>query len=108
MDKGIDPAAINILDGSGLSYANRVTTQSLVTILQYAKLQNWYSSFYNALPGPLSIHMKDGYIGGVRSYSGYIKSRGRREYSFSFIVNNFTGSASTMREQMWKLLDLLK
>lgn len=107
-DKGIDPAAINILDGSGLSPANRVTTHSLVTILQYAKQQNWYNSFYNALPEMNGIHMKDGYIGGVRSYSGYIKSKSGAEYSFSFIVNNFSGSAGTMREKMWRLLDLLK
>ena len=52
--------------------------------------------------------MKDGYINGVRSYTGYIKSKDGTEYTFSFIVNNFDGNPGTVREKMWKLLDILK
>ena len=52
--------------------------------------------------------MKDGYINGVRSYTGYIVNAGGGEYVFSFIVNNFNGSAAFVREKMWKVLDLLK
>ncbi len=106
--KGIEPSALNIIDGSGLSPANRVTTHALVEVMQYAKKQNWFPSFYNALPGINGIKMKDGYINGVRSYTGYIKSKSGAEYCFSFIVNNFDGSAATVREKMWKLLDILK
>lgn len=107
-EKGIDPAALHIIDGSGLSPANRVTTNSLVSILQYARQQSWFPSFYAALPEMNGIKMKDGYIGGVRSYAGYVKSRTGAEYSFSFIVNNFEGSPGTVREKIWKLLDILK
>ncbi len=106
--KGISPAALNIFDGSGLSPANRVTTNALVTVMQYAKKQNWFASFYNALPDMNGIKMKDGYISGVRSYTGYIKSKNGAEYTFSFIVNNFSGSAGAVREKMWKVLDVLK
>ena len=106
--KGIEPSALNIIDGSGLSPANRVTTNALVTVMQYAKKQNWFASFYNALPEINNIKMKDGYINGVRSYTGYIKSKTGTEYTFSFIVNNFSGSAGAVREKMWKVLDLLK
>lgn len=107
-DRGIDEAALRIFDGSGLSPANRVTTASLVTALQYAKKRNWFPSFYNALPEINNIKMKDGYINGVRSYTGYIVSAKGAEYTFSFIVNNFNGSAALAREKMWKVLDLLK
>lgn len=106
--KGIDASALNIKDGSGLSPANRVTTRALVDILLYAKKQPWYMAFYQALPEMNGIKMKDGYIGGVRSYTGYIKSRSGAEYCFSFIVNNFDGSPGTVREKIWKLLDILK
>lgn len=106
--KGIEPSALNIIDGSGLSPANRVTTNALVTVMQYAKKQNWYNSFYNALPEMNGIKMKDGYISGVRSYTGYVKSKTGTEYTFSFIVNNFSGSAGSVREKMWKVLDILK
>lgn len=106
--RGIDKSSLKIIDGSGLSPANRVTAQALVTVMQYAKSQPWYQSFYFALPEMNGIKMKDGYIGGVRSYTGYAKSSSGKEYIFSFIVNNFDGSAGTVREKMWKVLDLLK
>jgi len=105
---GIEKSALNIKDGSGLSPANRVTTDALVTIMQYAKKQNWFPAFYNALPEQNGIKMKSGYIGGVRSYTGYIKSKAGNEYTFSFIINNFDGSPGAVREKMWKLLDLMK
>jgi serine-type D-Ala-D-Ala carboxypeptidase/endopeptidase (penicillin-binding protein 4) len=105
---GIEKSALHILDGSGLSPANRVTTNALVTVMQYAKKQNWFSSFYNALPLQNEIKMKSGYIGGARSYTGYIKSKSGTEYTFSFIINNYDGNPGTVREKMWKLLDILK
>lgn len=106
--RGIEKSALKIIDGSGLSPANRITTNALVTAMQYASKQSWYLSFYNALPEMNGIKMKDGYIGGVRSYTGYVKSKSGVEYTFSFIVNNFDGSAGSVREKMWKVLDLLK
>lgn len=106
--RGVSKSALNIIDGSGLSPANRITTGALVTILQYAQKQNWYPSFYNALPVMNEIKMKDGYINGVRSYAGYVKSKTGVSYTFSFIVNNFDGSPATVREKIWKVLDVLK
>ncbi|MEO8108485.1 MAG: D-alanyl-D-alanine carboxypeptidase/D-alanyl-D-alanine-endopeptidase [Ginsengibacter sp.] len=107
-DKSIEPSALNIIDGSGLSPANRVTPASLVIVLQYAKKQKWFSSFYNALPEINGIKMKSGSISGVVSYTGYIKSKKGDEYTFSFIINNYDGSGSEVRKKMWKLLDVLK
>ncbi len=106
--KGIDNSELKIKDGSGLSPANRVTPHALVSIMQYAAKQSWFSSFYNSLPLQNNIKMKSGYIGGVRSYTGYIKSKTGEEYTFAFIINNFDGSPGSVREKMWKLLDLLK
>ena len=106
--RGIEPSAINIKDGCGLSPANRITTKSLVAVLQYAKQQNWFTSFYNALPEINGIKMKDGYIADVRSYAGYIKGKNGNGYTFSFIVNNFDGSASSARVKMWQVLDIIK
>lgn len=104
----IERSALHIIDGSGLSPANRITTDALVTVMQYAKKQSWYPSFYNALPEQNGIKMKSGYIGGVRSYTGYIKSKSGAEYTFAFIINNYDGSPGAVREKMWKLLDILK
>jgi D-alanyl-D-alanine carboxypeptidase/D-alanyl-D-alanine-endopeptidase (penicillin-binding protein 4) len=106
--RGIEKYALRIIDGSGLSPANRVTTHALVTVMLYAKKQSWFSSFYAALPEMNGIKMKDGYISGVRSYTGYIRSKQGQEYTFAFIVNNFDGDASTAREKMWSILNILK
>ncbi len=105
---GIASSSLKIIDGSGLSPANRVTTAALVSIMQYAHKQPWFSSFYYDLPEINGIKMKDGYINGVRSYTGYIKNKQGTGYTFSFIINNFDGSAATVREKMWKVLDVLK
>ncbi len=107
-EKGIEPSALNIIDGSGLSPGNRVTTASLVSVLEYAKKQKWFSSFYNALPEINGIKMKSGSIGGVVSYTGFIKSKSGNAYTFAFIINNYDGDANTIRKKMWRLLDLLK
>lgn len=96
---GIEKSALNMKDGSGLSPANRVTTKALVTVMQYAKKQNWFSSFYHALPLQNGIKMKSGYIDGVRSYTGYIQSKAGNAYTFCFIINNYNGSATAVREK---------
>ncbi|MEO6548600.1 MAG: D-alanyl-D-alanine carboxypeptidase/D-alanyl-D-alanine-endopeptidase, partial [Ferruginibacter sp.] len=107
-ERGIEISALKMIDGSGLSPGNRITTNALVTVMQYAKGRNWFSSFYNALPEANGIKMKDGYINGVRSYTGYISGRNGADYTFAFVVNNFDGSATGVREKMWKVLDVLK
>ena len=106
--KGIDKSAIAITDGSGLSPQNRVTADALVKILQYAQYRPWFTSFYNGLPVHNGMKMKSGSIGGVRSFAGYHRSTNGQEYTFSIIINNFDGSASTIADKLYKLLDLLK
>jgi D-alanyl-D-alanine carboxypeptidase/D-alanyl-D-alanine-endopeptidase (penicillin-binding protein 4) len=105
---GIERSALHMIDGSGLSPANRVTTNALVTVMQFAQKQSWYASFYDALPEQNGIKMKSGYIGGVRSYTGYLKSKSGKEYTFAFIINNYDGNPGAVREKMWRLLDILK
>jgi serine-type D-Ala-D-Ala carboxypeptidase/endopeptidase (penicillin-binding protein 4) len=106
--RGIDRGSLKLQDGSGLSPANRITAEALVKVLRFAKDAKWFPSFYNALPEMNGIKMKDGYISGVRSYTGYVKSRNGVEYTFAFLVNNFDGNPGTVREKMWRVLDILK
>lgn len=106
-NKGIEPYAINIVDGSGLSPSNRVTTKALVTVMEYARNQNWFPSFYKALPTISGIKMKSGSINGVISYTGYIKGKNNNEYTFSFVINNYNGSGNSVRHKMWQLLGML-
>ncbi|MEO6188680.1 MAG: D-alanyl-D-alanine carboxypeptidase, partial [Ginsengibacter sp.] len=107
-EKGIETSALNIFDGSGLSPANRATPSALVTVLEYAKKQSWFAAFYDGLPLINGIKMKSGSIGGVVSYTGFIRSKTGAEYTFAFIVNNYDGSSNEVRRNMWRLLDVLK
>lgn len=106
--RGIEPSAINIVDGSGLSPQNRITTKSLVKVLEYAKTRYWFQSFYESLPEYNGMKIKSGSIGGVRSFAGYHKSTGGKEYIFAIIVNNYDGSSADIVKKMYRVLDVLK
>lgn len=106
--KGIPETELNMVDGSGLSPLNRVTTHAQVSVLQHAKKQAWFPGFYASLPEYNSMKMKSGSIRGVRGFCGYHKAKDGNEYIFSFIVNNYNGPSSTLVQKMYKVLDVLK
>ncbi len=106
--KGVNKNDLRMLDGSGLSTGTRITTKTLTTIMQYAKKQSWFPSFYEGLPLMNDIKMKSGYINGVRGYTGYVTSKSGRNYTFAFIINNFNGSSVAVRDKMYTLLNQLK
>ncbi|MDX5420405.1 MAG: D-alanyl-D-alanine carboxypeptidase/D-alanyl-D-alanine-endopeptidase [Hymenobacteraceae bacterium] len=106
--QGIAETELAMVDGSGLSPLNRVTTHAQVRLLQYARQQNWYSGFYASLPVYNGMKMKSGTIHGVKGYAGYHKARDGREYVFAFVVNNYNGSSSALVKKMYSVLDELK
>lgn len=107
-ERGLDEEELNIVDGSGLSPLDRVTTHAQVTILQYAKNKPWYPAFYDALPEYNGMKMKSGTISGVKGFCGYQVSKDGVEYVFSFLVNNYSGGASSVVSKMYGVLDCLK
>ncbi len=105
---GIKSSELNSMDGSGLSPQNRVTTSAMNKIMQYAQKQNWYPAFYESLPTYNNMKMKSGTIGGVLGYTGVHTNKTGQSFTYTLLVNNYSGSASSMRQQMFKLLDVLK
>jgi len=106
--KDVPATELNMVDGSGLSPLNRVTTHAQVSILQYAKKQDWFKGFYHSLPEFNNMKMKSGTIRDVKGYCGYHRSKNGTEYIFSFLVNNYNGSSSGVVEKMYKVLNELK
>ena len=106
--QGLEKSAINIIDGSGLSPQNRVTTHALVKVLLYAKNRPWYSSFYESIPVFNGMKIKSGSITGARSFAGYHTSSSGNQYVFAIIVNNYDGSSGAIVQKMYKVLDVLK
>ncbi len=108
-------------DGSGLSRFNAVSSKQLVTILLYMKKESkYFDTFYNSLPvaaksGSLSnmfagtyaennLRAKSGYMSGVRSYAGYVKSKSNRNIAFAIIINNYVSSPYLVKSRIEQLL----
>ncbi len=104
---GLNPDNIVMADGSGLSHLNMVTPRQVVELLKYMySNKKVYYDFYNSLPiagvdGTLGKRMKNtsaenvvraktGYIGFVRSLSGYAVTGDKEPIAFSMIANNFS------------------
>lgn len=105
---GIDSNAIAILDGSGLSPENKITTAVMAKILKSAKAEDWFPDFYASLPEYNDMKMKSGSIRNVLAYAGYEKSVSGTPLVFSFITNNYSGSTSSIKQKMFRVLDTLK
>lgn len=107
-ERGVEPSAIHIIDGSGLSPQNRVTADALVKVLQYARSRPWFNYYYDALPVYNQMKLKSGTIGGAKSFAGYHTSKNGVTYTIAVLVNNFDGSSAEMVKKMFLLLDELK
>lgn len=107
-EKNLDPDELKIVDGSGLSPLNRVSTHAQVEILKYARSREWFPGFYNSLPEYNGMMMKSGTIRGAKGFAGYHKAKNGKEYIFSFLVNNYNGSPSTLVNKMYRVLNNLK
>ncbi|MBA2707339.1 MAG: D-alanyl-D-alanine carboxypeptidase/D-alanyl-D-alanine-endopeptidase, partial [Gemmatimonadaceae bacterium] len=110
---GIDTTYFVIVDGSGLSRDNRVTVRLicdlLVTMTRHPHADAFNASLSIAgkdgtlrnrlkdLPGE-SFRGKTGYIGGVRSLSGFVKTRRGEWLAVSVIYNGFKGSVKPFEE----------
>lgn len=105
---GLDPLELNMVDGSGLSPLNRVTTHAQVKILRHAQKQSWFKAFYNSLPEYNGMKMKSGTIRNVKGFCGYHTAANGATYIFSFLVNNYNGSPSGLVRKMYSVLDILK
>jgi D-alanyl-D-alanine carboxypeptidase/D-alanyl-D-alanine-endopeptidase (penicillin-binding protein 4) len=106
--KGIDKTELNIIDGSGLSPQNRVTTNALVKVLQYAKQQPWFSSYYNSFPEYNGMKLKSGTIGGVKGFCGYHTAKDGNKYIVAFLINGFNGPSPSVVSKMYEVLNVLK
>jgi D-alanyl-D-alanine carboxypeptidase/D-alanyl-D-alanine-endopeptidase (penicillin-binding protein 4) len=104
---GIDVARLSIVDGSGLSYQNRVTPRTLVSALRVAKDSFGFGpEFVAALPiaaadGTLEkragdaadrVRAKTGLLTRITSLSGYAMSADGQPLVFSVLDNGFSGS----------------
>jgi len=103
---GVDTVRLRYIDGSGLSRLNLVTPSDLVAILEGIAKEPYFLPFYESLPiagvdGTIrnrmkgtkaegNVHAKTGFIGYVRSLSGYVTSADGEMFVFSMVANHYT------------------
>ncbi|NUO38180.1 MAG: D-alanyl-D-alanine carboxypeptidase/D-alanyl-D-alanine-endopeptidase [Gemmatimonadaceae bacterium] len=100
---GVDPATINVSDGSGLSTLDSLTPRNMVHLLSYAHRGPWSSAFHGSLPvagesellrrrmrstpAQGNLHAKTGTTDTVIGLGGYVTAKDGEIMAFSFIYN---------------------
>ena len=120
---GMDPEAVLVKDGSGLSRQNQVSPEWMVSYLQALQESPAFEAFLSSLPTPGEgtltgmlgnvqnrdrIRMKSGSMEGVLCYSGYILDEaGKPSVTFSILTNNALSTQAQVRTVLSRLIALL-
>lgn len=104
----ISASELDVVDGSGLSPQNNITTKAMNQIMQYAIKRPWFGEFNKSLPTYNQMTMKSGTINGTLGYTGYHTAKDGKKYTFSLLVYNYSSGSSDMRQRMFTLLNSLK
>ena len=121
--KGLELKKFVMIDGSGLSKENRVSTRQLAEITRCYLTDSLFSVFYHTLPiagvsGTIStifkgtfaennLRAKSGYMKGIRAYTGYVYNKNNKLLTFGIIVNDHTASSYKMKSMLEKIMVLI-
>ncbi|SDE05781.1 D-alanyl-D-alanine carboxypeptidase/D-alanyl-D-alanine endopeptidase [Pedobacter soli] len=105
-NKGIEKSALNIIDGSGLSPGDRITTAAMASILFQAQKEIWFPDYYKAFPEYNGMKIKSGTINDVSAFAGYHTDAAGNKYIVVININNYSGSG--INKKLFKVLDELK
>lgn len=109
MDKmGVEHSGLSLKDASGLSQENMITTKIFSDFLSGMTEKTCFPDYYKTFgiagdendfgyvvyfgkdtPAAKNARVKTGYIGGVRSHTGYVTTQSGRMIAFSCIANNY-------------------
>lgn len=122
---GIGESEFKLDDGCGLSKENRISANALTRVLAHNFQGEYWPVFLNSLAvagvdGTLSdrfagtslrgrVFAKSGYIAGVSSLSGYLKTVDDRWYAFSILFNGIprgtNSGAKVLQERIVRAVD---
>jgi len=123
-DIGIEPAAYNLMDGSGLSRLDLLTPATVVKLLRYMYdspvREKWISilpvggqdgtlsSRFGSTPASGRVYAKTGSLSHVSALSGYLQRADGTWLAFSMLVNNYGGRTATeVRGVMDRICNLI-
>lgn len=109
---GVSDEEFELDDGSGMSKQNKVSPNTLVTVLSYDHFGPNQQAYFNSLSvagvdGTLEHRFpgsdlrgrlvgKSGFVEGVSSLSGYFKGRDGKWYAFSILMNGIPRLSNSM------------
>ncbi len=115
------PKGVKMIDGSGLSRKNKISSEVLskilFNILQTKKPEKYYELIPDVTSHPgLGLNkikgkklrgvyrLKSGSMDGVRAYSGYLLYNGKPKYILSILINNYDCPSKVISSHVAKLL----
>ncbi|HVT89040.1 MAG TPA: D-alanyl-D-alanine carboxypeptidase/D-alanyl-D-alanine-endopeptidase [Tepidisphaeraceae bacterium] len=121
---GIPSTEFNLDDGCGLSKKNNISPNAVVRVLEHQfHSKDWpvylASLSVGGMDGTLENRFRDsdlkgrvfgksGYVAGVRSLSGYVKTRDSQWFAFSILMNNLgegEAQAKVIQERIVQAVD---
>jgi D-alanyl-D-alanine carboxypeptidase/D-alanyl-D-alanine-endopeptidase (penicillin-binding protein 4) len=119
--QGLNTDELFMVDGSGLSRANTISTHFQASVLsKIFRDSSLYKAFNNSLPiagksGSMSsigkgssiennMRAKTGYINRARGYCGYVRTKSGKDLAFSVLFNNYNCSAKDAKTKIEKFL----
>ena len=119
-EKKLDVGGVKIVDGSGLSSQNRVTTDFLCRYLVAVSHEPFYKDFYNSLAkagesgtaknllpklqAGVIARIKTGSVSGVKAYAGYLDIANGDRLAFAVICNGFECTSTAVTEKLSKII----
>jgi len=111
---GIGPDLVTLVDGCGLSHADRIAPAALTTVLAHVAAEPDAMVFINSMgrpgagtlvhrfigsPAASGVFAKDGHVTGASTLCGYLFVNDRK-FVFSVMVNHYHGNVNSWEDQV--------
>ncbi|MEX0994826.1 MAG: D-alanyl-D-alanine carboxypeptidase/D-alanyl-D-alanine-endopeptidase, partial [Balneolaceae bacterium] len=117
---GVDTSRVTMRDGSGMASGNLVRSRDLNEFLKHIQSLDWFDDFYKSLsiagvdgtlesrfhgsPVRDQFYGKTGFVSGVRTLAGYLRTESGRRLIVTIATNNYTARTSSVDRLHEKIL----
>ena len=105
---GVEHKGTAVVDGSGLSRLDRVTTDMLCRMLCQLTRKAWFNDYLSSLrtdPQRPKVHYKTGSMDGIRAQAGYISLADGRMLTYAIVINQYECSASAAEKNINDIIE---
>ena len=119
-EKKLDVSGVKVVDGSGLSPLNKVTSDFMCRYLMAISKESFFNDFLRSLskvgengtaknllpnlPAGISVRVETGTMDGVKAYAGYVITSRGETLAFSIISNGHDCSSQEVATKLNKIL----